>query len=220
MLLESHFWMEFLHGTIGILAIVNPIGALPVFLAVTAGLSGDGHIRAARQASLTVGIALIVTVWLGELLLSFFGVGIPAFRVGGGILILLMAISMMHAKMTKVKHESAEADEGKESQTSGVVPIGIPLLAGPGSIALLIVKSAEADSVLVRVFLSIGVVLVCLVVYLTLRMSATIQKRIGQTGVNIFTRIMGLILAAISIEFIAMGLAKLFPALVAVPGHL
>ncbi len=198
---------------IGILAIVNPLGAIPIFLSLTADRSLAECKQIARTSALSVALILITAAWLGDALLSFFGIGIPAFHTGGGLLIVMMAISMMHAKQSHTQHTPAEADEANTKENIAVVPLAIPLMAGPGAISLVIVDAHMMQAEYGRLLLTVGIVVVALLVWIALYMASPIGKKLGVTGLNIATRIMGLLLTAIGVQMMTSGLGKLLPGL-------
>ncbi len=150
---------------------------------------------------------------MGEGILRLFGIDIPAYQVGAGILILLMAISMLHAKVTGSKHVPEEAKEAEEKENVAIVPLAIPLLAGPGAMSAVILCANQSVQWSHQLVLVLIVVLIAVFVWISLKMSMVIGKVIGKIGVNIATRLMGLILAAIAVEFITKGLKILLPAL-------
>jgi multiple antibiotic resistance protein len=198
---------------VGILAIVNPLGAIPVFLSLTGDRLQTEARSIARITGISVGLVLLISAWSGEALLSFFGIGIPSFRAGGGLLILLMAIAMMHAKQSRAKRSPEEEDADSDKEDIAVVPLAIPLLAGPGAISLVVVESQRASGLPDRFLISLCIIVVAVIVWMTLRLAEPIGKRLGITGLNIATRIMGLLLSAIGIQMIAEGLKQLFPGL-------
>ncbi len=198
---------------IGILAIVNPLGAIPVFLSLCGDRSETEVKSIARVTAFTVAVVLIIAAWTGETLLSFFGIGIPAFRIGGGLLILLMAIAMLHAKQSHAKRSPEEEDADSEREDVAVVPLAIPLLAGPGSISLVIVDAQRSEAIFHNIIISCSIAAVAIIVWITLRLAEPIGQRLGVTGLNIATRIMGLLLSAIGVQMIADGMIKLFPGL-------
>lgn len=202
-----------LHTLIGLVVIVNPLLGVSAIAALTAGDSRAHRAVTARYAAMTIAIVLLASALAGEFLLSLFGIGIPEFKVGGGILILLMAISMLNARMGNTRHTPEEADEAADKNQVGVVPLGIPLLAGPGAISSAIIYAQKAGSVWGMGVLLLDIVVVALLTWLVMRSSDQLTRLIGQTGINIATRIMGLILSAIAISFIAAGLKTLFPIL-------
>ncbi len=198
---------------IGLLAIVNPLGAIPVFLSLCGDRSAAECGRVAIISATSVGIILVTTVWLGDSVLGVFGIGVPAFRTGGGLLILLMAIAMLHAKQSHTRQTPDEADAAGDKEDVAVVPLAIPLMAGPGAISLVIVDAHQADGLSNRLLLCLGIIVVALIVWGALRLAEPIGRRLGLTGLNIATRIMGLLLAAIGIQMIATGLLQLLPGL-------
>ncbi|MBU0945133.1 MAG: YchE family NAAT transporter [Proteobacteria bacterium] len=194
-------------------AIVNPIGAIPIFINLTADNSKEQRRKNAIQASYATAAILLMALFSGERLLVFFGISIASFRVGGGILILLMAISMLHAKVSSVKHTDEEAQDSVERETVAVVPLGTPLLAGPGAIGTVILYGQRYESALHYGILAIIIIVLALAVLLSFRTAPLIASYLGKTGINVITRIMGLIMAAVGVEFIANGLKQLFPIL-------
>ncbi len=198
---------------VSILAIVNPLGAIPVFLSLCGERSPKEANTIARVTALSVGLVLIISTWAGKPLLAFFGIGIPSFRVGGGLLILLMAIAMMHAKQSRAKRSPEEEDADSDKEDVAVVPLAIPLLAGPGAISLVVVAGEQAADLTDRLLISLCILVVATIVWITLLLAEPIGKRLGITGLNIATRIMGLLLSAIGIQMIAEGLKQLFPGL-------
>ncbi len=198
---------------VGIIAIVNPLGAIPVFLSLCGERSPSENRRIAQITATAVAMILLMAAWTGEALLSFFGIGIPAFRTGGGILILLMAIAMMHARQTHVKQSPEEEDADEERDEVAVVPLAIPLLAGPGAISLVVVDAQHSVAIYHHIMISVCIGMVALAVWVTLRLAEPIGQRMGITGLNIATRIMGILLAAIGVQMIADGMIQLFPGL-------
>ncbi|OGU48187.1 MAG: antibiotic resistance protein MarC, partial [Hydrogenophilales bacterium RIFOXYA1_FULL_63_33] len=165
-------------------------------------------------AALTVLGVLTLFAFLGEPLLMFFGIRLAAFAVAGGLLLLLLALSMVQARVSPQRQTQDEAVEAEERDAVGVVPLGIPLLAGPGAITHVIVAaSAAKGEVLHQTALLIPIGVVALSVWLSFRAAPVISRRLGKTGIHVVTRLMGLIIAAISVEMIADGLGKLFPGL-------
>jgi multiple antibiotic resistance protein len=200
---------------IGLIAIVNPVGAIPIFLSLTAEKSRKERHRIARVTALAVALVLVLSAWLGESLLEFFGIGIPSFRVGGGLLIVLMAVAMLHARMSPIRHTDEEADEAaNQKEDVAVVPLAIPLMAGPGAISLVIVDAHQGVGWVALLSLTLIVIVLALTIYVVLHFSENLGDLLGITGLNIATRVMGLILAAIGVQFIADGLKVLFPVLV------
>ena len=207
---------ELVKAALALFAIVDPVGVIPIFLLATHGYTLAQSQAAARIAALTVLGVLTLFTFAGEPLLMFFGIRLAAFSVAGGLLLLLLALSMVQAHVSPQRQTRDEAVEAEERDAVGVVPLGIPLLAGPGAITHVIVAaSAARGEVLHQVALLIPVALVALSVWLAFRAAPVISRRLGKTGIHVVTRLMGLIIAAISVEMIATGLGKLFPGLLA-----
>ena len=204
---------EYTKFLIGLLAIVNPLGAVPIFVALTSGAIEAERKKIAKIVVMAVMIILFVALLFGDLLLRFFGITIHSFSVGGGILILLMAISMLQAKISAVSHTAEEAREGASKESVAVVPLAMPLLAGPGAISTVVLYAHKNPSVAHYTIMGLDILIVGVLLWAVLQLVPWISRHISQTGINIFTRIMGLILAAIAVEIIASGLKGLFPAL-------
>lgn len=204
---------DYLKIFIGILAILNPLGALPMYLSLTQHHSEQDKKYVAMTAAKGAVIILLITLFFGELILSFFGISVNSFRVGGGILILLMAISMLHAQTSGAKNTEAERLEAVKRESIAIVPLAMPMLAGPGAISSIILYGNRASGWLHYVIVSLEIIVVGIIIAILLRLSSKIARKLGQTGMNIITRVMGLILAAIAIEFISLGLKGLFPIL-------
>jgi multiple antibiotic resistance protein len=206
-------WNELFKITIALLAIVNPVGGVPMYLGATAGWTPAEQRRTARTVAITVFAVLATSALVGTSMLDFFGIGIPSFQVGGGILLLLLAISMMEARETGIRQTPAEERETVDRHAIAVVPLGIPLLAGPGSISTMIIATHGVPGIAFRLELLIPAVAIAVIVWLTLLVATRLARRLGTTGMNIVTRIMGLVLAALAVEFIAQGLLEIFPGL-------
>lgn len=206
-------WIDYAKILISLFVVLDPIGTVPLFMAVTDGRSKASRHRIARNAAITVIVVLILAAIVGDLMLMLFGIRIATFRVGGGILVLLMAISMMHARTSGAVQTEEEAREAEEKDDVAVVPLGIPLLAGPGAISTVIIVSHRGTGAGHMAVLCGLIVIVAAATWLALRLAVVIQPRLGRTGINIVTRLMGLVLAAIAVEFIVNGLLELFPGL-------
>lgn len=204
---------EFLKSFIAILAITNPIGVVPIFLALTSDESEAERKHTAHISAYSVATILLLSAFAGEAILAFFGIGLPSFRVGGGILVLLMAISMLQAKQSRLRQSPSEAEYAEEKENVAVVPLAMPLMAGPGAISLAIIHGHQAVTMPSKIMLALSIVSVALVALISLHLAKPIGKALGVTGLNIATRIMGLILASIGVQMIALGLLKLLPGL-------
>lgn len=206
-------YAEYFKIFIGLIAIINPVGAIPLFISMTADETEKERQVTINLVAIGVISILLVSLFFGEVLLQFFGITIDSFRVGGGILILLMAISMLHGKTSPARQTKEEAHESEQKESVAIVPLAMPLLAGPGAISTVILAAHKSTAVSHYLVVASGIVLLGLIVWGLLRLSPWITHHSSTTGINIFTRIMGLILAAIAVEFIANGLRGLFPIL-------
>lgn len=207
-------YAEYLKIFVGLLAIVNPFGAIPMFISMTASESTAQRRQTVNMVAIGVMTILLIALFFGKPLLTFFGITIDSFRVGGGILIMMMSISMLHAKTSHVQQTVEEADESIDKESVAIVPLAMPLLAGPGAISAMILDTHKSSGIVHYAIIAASIVVLSAIVWIVLRLAPLIATRIGATGINIFTRVMGLILAAIAVEFIAGGMKGLFPALV------
>jgi multiple antibiotic resistance protein len=206
-------WVEYLKFFAGLVAILNPIGVIPIFINLTYNQTAVERNRTALMAAITVGVVLAVALLCGELILDFFGISVASFQVAGGILILFNSLSMLQAKMGATRQTEEEAQETAEREDVAVVPIGVPLTAGPGAISTVILYGHKPALFGRYVILVGGIAIVALIVWAAFRLAPLISRALSRTGINIVTRLMGLIMAAIGIEFIAAGLRILFPSL-------
>jgi multiple antibiotic resistance protein len=204
---------EYFKFLTALIALLNPIGAVPIFINLTEQQTDVQRRRTARVAAITVAAVLVVSAFTGNLLLEFFGISIGAFRVAGGLLILLMALAMLQAKPSPVRHTAEELQDSVQRENIAVVPLGIPLLAGPGAISTVILYAGHGRGVLGDVLLAAAILFTAVLVWLCLRLAPYLARFLGRTGINVFTRIMGLIMASIGVEFMATGLMTLFPRL-------
>ncbi|AEA59073.1 MULTISPECIES: MarC family protein [Burkholderia] len=205
--------MDLLKSFISLLALINPLGAVPFFLSLTASQGDEERRRTVRIAAVSVFFVIVVTTLLGQQIIRFFGISVGSLEVGGGIIMLLMAINMLNAQMGNARSTPEERDEAESKNSVAVVPLAIPLLTGPGSISTVIVYSANAAHWYDRLgLIAIGAVIAGLC-FVAMRLAEPIAHWIGRTGINIATRLMGLMLSALAVEFIVDGLKALLPAL-------
>jgi len=207
-------WGELIKLTVALLAIVEPFGTVPLFLGALGVAPPGMQARAARSAAITVFAVLTLSALAGEAILDLFGISIAAFMVGGGLLLLILSVSMLQAKESRIRQTPEEAAEASQSEAIGVVPIGLPLLAGPGAISTVIIYSHETGGGMAGLLaVLLPVAAVSGVVWVTLHGAGAVARRMGTTGIHIMTRVMGLILAALAVEIMARGLLQLFPGL-------
>ena len=206
-------WAEYTKFFLALLVIVNPVGAVPLFVSMTEQHTVDEKRRIARAASAAVAVVLVLAAIAGQPLLAFFGITIASFKVGGAILILLLAISMMHATPTGEKQTPEEAREAEDKESIAVVPLAIPLLSGPGAISTTIIYSTGRSSLSHILLIIACCLLVSLATWVALRAATPVSLWLGKTGVNIAIRLMGLLLAAVAVEIFTSGIMVLLPGL-------
>lgn len=199
-------WSTFLIAMPAVLFIVDPIGVVPLFVAMTANDSPEKCRATARRASLTAMGMLVFFALFGTVIFRVFGVTLAAFRVAGGLLLMLTALDMLRAQHPATKTSAAEAKEGAEQDDIAIVPLAIPLLAGPGAIATVMVLMAEYGGD----WMGAGIVISCIAItffitYLLLRSANLVKRVLKQTGIAILERVFGLILAAIAVQFVFEG---------------
>lgn len=184
--------------------VIDPAGLAPLFVALTQGMSAAARRAIALRACATAIGVLTMFALFGEALLDFVGISMPAFRVAGGILLFLTALDMLFERRTKRREDSAEHDD---HQDPSVFPLGIPLLAGPGAIASIILLAGQKPG-LEGLSIAIGVTLaVILLVLLLFLASNLLERALGRTGINVVTRLLGMLLAALAVQFVLDGLS-------------
>jgi multiple antibiotic resistance protein len=194
-------------------SVLNPPHAVPLYLGMVRVPTPETSRRVAAVATITVLVALFVALIIGDDLLAVFGVTIPAFQVGGGLLIMMMALSMLQGQVSAAKSTPEEAEETAHWNSIAVVPLGIPILAGAGSMSTVIVFSHQAETWEEWGMLVAGILANAALTWGSLRFATTLYRLLGQTGVNVVSRLMGMILVAMAIQFMANGLRGLFPGL-------
>jgi multiple antibiotic resistance protein len=205
-------WQEYLRFVVTLTAVLDPFLAVPIFVSVTTSERSAAKQRLTNVVTLTVFLVLAGSALFGERLLRTMGASLPAFQVGGGLVLLLMALAMLNAQAGEIRQTRAEARELRSREYSGVVPLAVPLLAGPGAISTTII-AAQAGGFLHGAVLALCIAFVCAMLWVVLRLAHAIAGRMGTTGLNIATRLLGLLLAAIAIQTMAEGLRVLFPGL-------
>jgi multiple antibiotic resistance protein len=200
-----------------LLAIVNPLAIVPFFIHYTAGFSPDQRRATIRISAFSTFVVIAVSALAGLHILEFFGISLASFQVGGGMLLLTSALNMLNAQPAEAKTTTHELEDGAEKAAMGasiaVVPLTIPLLTGPATMSTVVIYADKA-----KTFLQLGTlvgygVVVALATALCFSLAQPIARVLGKTGINVMTRLMGLILAALAVEVMSDGLTKLFPAL-------
>lgn len=202
---------QFINDFIALLVIANPLAALPAVLRITRHQSVEEKRKTGIITAFAVGCILAASTWFGTPLLALLGIHLAAFQVAGGFIIFLMSISMLYAEESSIKQGPEE--QSKRADSGAIVPLAIPIIAGPGAISMVIVSVNKFPGVFNQLIITCSSLLVALVMGLLLYFAANLEKILGQKGINLITRIGGLILAAIAIQTLAAGLIGLFPVL-------
>ena len=192
--------------------IANPLSALPAVLKITRNQTLAEKRRSGLVTAFAVLVILLVTTWIGSPLLLVLGIKLPAFQVAGGIIIFMMALSMLSGEESPIK-QTAEEQKEKVREEGAIVPLAIPIIAGPGAISTIIVYVNAFSGIYNLLILSVAVILVSLVMGLLLYFAGNLEKLLGQSRINIINRLGGLALAAIAVQTLANGLLGLFPSL-------
>src|SRR5207245_1312633 len=193
--------------------VVDPMGVVPVFVAMTQGDSEEKRERMARRAALTAFVVLTVFAVAGTVIFRMLGVTLGAFKVAGGILLLLTSIEMLRAQQARTRIIPEEEQEGLEKDDVAIFPLAIPLLAGPGAIATVTALMGRAGRILFMIPVIFAIAVTCLASYLMLRAATPISRFLGVTGLNVLNRVLGLIIGAIAVQFMFDGLKDTFPRL-------
>lgn len=195
-------------------SVVDPFAALPIFLALTGSHSKESQQGTALRASLTCFAILGAFGLAGTFIFTFFSITLAAFKISGGVLLFAVGIEMMRAKQSETRSTKEERSEAESKEDVGIIPIGLPLLSGPGSIATVMVLVGKAKTMQGKAGVYIAIVAVSASAFLILRSASVVSRVLGRTGINVISRIMGLILAATAMQFIIDGIRDAFPKLV------
>ena len=189
--------------------IMDPLGLLPIFVAITATDTPEKRQRTARRATLIAfGLMAFFTLF-GGFVFRLFGISMSALKVAGGILLLMTSMDMLRAQPSRTRSSPEETHESEAKEDVAVVPLAMPLLAGPGSIATAMVLAARGPDWTYSIPVVASIAITCFVTYLLLRAATRLNRLLGTTGIAVLERIMGLLLAAISVQFVADGI-KMF----------
>ena len=210
--------MDPLKPLVALLAIVNPIGAIPFFISFTQSFSREQRLRTIHVAAFSSFVVIAVSAVAGLQIIEFFGISIASFQVGGGTLLLISSLQMLNAQPAEAREE--DVSEGNQKIDAGdsiaVVPLTIPLLTGPATISTMVIYAEKTRHWWeIAVLVGYGVV-IALAVWIAFSLSGRIARVVGRTGINVMTRLMGLLLAALAVEVMSDGLVKLFPVLASV----
>jgi len=189
--------------------LVDPFAAIPAFISITQGADAARRKRMARKASLTCLIVLSTFALAGRLIFQMFGITLPAFEIAGGLILLLIGIDMLEAKRSPTQESSDDAEEAAAKEDAGIVPLGIPMLAGPGAISSVMVLVAQAPTRWQMAAILMAIAVSALVSYAVLSGADRVRRVLGETGIRILVRIMGLLLVALAMQFFVNGLTDL-----------
>ena len=199
---------ELLRAIVGIFVIVDPIGSVGIFLSVTNGFTQIKKEKAARFAGITVAAVLVIAALMGQAILDLFGIRLAAFSVAGGILFLILAVEMIRGEGASQFHNLSKRSE--QLPAAAIVPLGVPLMAGPGAISTVILASPGSANWFETTILISSIAVLGLVTWLCFSYAQHIGKLIGDIGIQLISRIMGLILAALAVEYMVKGIQILF----------
>jgi len=199
-------YQELLLVFTSVLFIVDPFAVIPSFLAMTERDTAALRRAMARRAAWTTAITLTLFALGGSLIFKLFGITIGAFKIAGGVLIGLNALDMVQARRSSQRETPAEKAEGTAKEDIGILPLGLPMLAGPGAISTVMVLALGSKSWLTTTALYVSIALTAVISFVTLSAASMLERRLGQTGMRILTRLMGLVLCAIAVQFIIDGI--------------
>jgi multiple antibiotic resistance protein len=187
-----------------ILFLVDPIAVVPAYLAFVRRESPERRKATARSACVAAGITLLVFASAGDFILKMFGVTLPAFRIAGGFILWLVAMDMLRAQRT-TQEGTEELMEGQQKEDVGITPLGIPMLAGPGAMSTVMVLGAQATEPMSKLIVHGSIIATMLISWMLLRVGDRVFSKLGGSGIRVATRIMGLLLAAVAVQFVIGG---------------
>jgi multiple antibiotic resistance protein len=193
-------------------SMMNPVGNLGVFAGMTADRPGDEVRRIAWTCSAAIATTLLIVAWSGSYMLDFFGITVDSLRAAGGIIVLLIGLHMLFNK-SEHKHTISEVEDAKPRASIAVVPLAIPIVAGPGTMAAVLVSAEQNPSILSAVEISIVILGLSVLCGLLFSFATPIATRLGESGMGVITRVMGMILAAIAMGMLTDGLKAMLPGL-------
>lgn len=191
--------------------LVDPFAAIPSFLAITESAEPRRRKRMARKAALTCFIVLTSFALAGQFIFRMFGITLPAFEVAGGLILLLIGLDMLEARRSPTQETSGDTEEAAHKEDAGIVPLGVPMLAGPGAISSVMVLVGQVPALWHWEMAAIlgSIALTCLISYGVLAGAGKVRAVMGETGIRILVRIMGLLLVALAMQFFVNGLTDL-----------
>lgn len=206
-------WGIIIHYFVSMLAITNPFGNLAIFIGLTSHNTLAEQRKIAATTALATVIILLIGTWCGGFVLRFLGISVPSFELAGGIIITLLGLSLLQSKISGMSHTEEEQKSAVQKSSIAVVPMSIPIIAGPGALATIILYSEKSPHFLTRLPFSVCDIVIALVIWLVLFFASHISRLLGVSGIKILMRIMGLILVAMAMEMLTSGLLADFPGL-------
>jgi multiple antibiotic resistance protein len=189
--------------------LVDPFAVIPSFLAITSDCDAPERRKMARRAALTCAIVLCSFTLAGTLLFRIFGITLPAFKIAGGVILLQIGLEMLQARRSAVNETPGDTQEGAAKEDASILPLGIPMLAGPGAISTVMVLVGESHVWWEHLIIYAAIAVTSLISFLVLAAADRVRKVLGETGIRILTRLMGLLLTAIAVQFVLNGLTDL-----------
>jgi len=186
--------------------LVDPFAVIPMFLAMTSDVPHAERRSMAKRASLTCGILLSLFAAVGSLIFKAFGITLPAFKIAGGIILLQIGLDMLQARQSATRSTPEETEEGAAKADASIIPLGMPMLAGPGAISTVMVLVGQSHELWQHVAIYATIVFTSFISYLVLAGADRVRRYMGETGIRILTRLMGLLLVALAVQFVANGL--------------
>ena len=186
--------------------LVDPFAVIPMFLAVTTGAERAERNAIARRSALTCAIVLCAFAIAGSLIFKMFGITLPAFKIAGGIILMQIGLDMLQGKQSAQKASVEEQQEGTEKSDASIIPLGMPMLAGPGAISTVMVLVGESHSIWQHGVIYATIIFTAFISYLVLAGADRVRGYLGETGIRILMRLMGLLLVALAVQFVANGL--------------
>jgi MarC family membrane protein len=193
--------------------VVDPIAAVPIFVSITAGAARERRVAMARRAALVVFLTLAGFATAGRLVFQLFGISLGSFKIAGGLMLFLMSVDMMQARPSATRTTPAERAESRDFEDVAIVPLALPMMAGPGAIATVVVLTNRASNPLQTAFVIVAIAVTSLASWLLLNAASRAERLATTTTVRVIERVMGLVLAAVAVEFVFSGLRDLLPTL-------
>jgi len=204
--LFTHVFEFALLAVTSVFFLVDPFAVIPMFLAITADMPASERRVMARRSAWTCAIVLCAFSLAGSLIFKAFGITLPAFKIAGGIILLQVGMDMLQARQSGQKGTPEETQEGAEKSDASIIPLGMPMLAGPGAISTVMVLIGESHYVWQHVVVYVTIILTSIVSYMILAGADRVRRYLGATGIRILGRLMGLLLVALAVQFVVNGL--------------